>query len=112
MFVVVWVAIVNVMSAEGLSDLVLTLITLGFFVLGSLGGLLKFGRLAGLTALSILGGMSVGMRLVLMREGLLLRPTGLNWIVVVVCAVAGFAVTLLRQRIGIVRAIFPDAISR
>ena len=112
MFVVVWVAIVNVMSAEGFSDLVLTLTTLGFFVLGSLGGLLKFGRLAGLTALSILGGMSVGMRLVLMREGLLLRPTGLNWIVVVVCAVAGFAVTLLRQRIGIVRAIFPNAISR
>jgi len=89
------------MGAEGLSDLVLTLITLGSFMLGSLGGLFKSCRLAGLTALSILGGMSVGMRLVLMREGLLLRPTGLNWIVIVVCAVAGFVVTLLRQRIGI-----------
>lgn len=93
------------MNAEGLSDLVLTLITLSFFVLGSLGGLFKFCSLAGLTALSILGGMSVGVRLVLMREGFLLHPTGLNWIIIVVCAAAGFVVTLLRQRLGIVRVI-------
>lgn len=91
------------MNAMGLSDLILTLITLSFFVLGSLGGLFELCRLAGLTALSILGGMSVGMRLVLMREGLLLRPTALNWAIIVVCAVAGSVVTLLRQRMGIVR---------
>lgn len=97
----VWVAIVNVMESEGPSDILLALITLSSFVVGSLGGLFKFCRLAGLTALSILGGMSVGMRLVLMREGLLLHPTALNWIVIVVCAVAGFAATLLRQRMGI-----------
>ncbi|KAF9652815.1 hypothetical protein BDM02DRAFT_3258344 [Thelephora ganbajun] len=76
-----WVAIVNVTNAAG--------------------GLFKFCRLAGLTALSILGGMSVGMRVVLMREGLLIHPTSLNWIIIVACAVAGFVVTLLRQRIGI-----------
>ena len=98
-----WVAIVNVVNAAGLSDLILTLISLGFFVIGSLGGLFKICRLAGLTALSIIGGMSVGVRLVLMREGLLLRSTALNWVVIAVCAVAGFVVTLLRQRIGIVR---------
>jgi hypothetical protein len=97
------VATVNVVNAEGLSDLVLTLVTLGCFVLGSLGGLFKFCNLAGLTALSILGGMSVGVRLVLMREGLLLHPTGLNWIIIVVCAAAGVVATLFRQRLGIVR---------
>lgn len=103
---VVWVTIVNVINAAGLGDLALTLVTLISFALGSLGGLLMSLRLAGLTALSILGGMSVGMRLVLIREGLLFSSKlGLNWIVVVVCAVAGFAVTLLRQRIGTVRAI-------
>lgn len=101
-----WVTIVNVINAAGLSDLILTLVTLSFFVLGSLGGLFKLCRLAGLTALSILGGMSVGMRIALMREGLLLRPTSLNWIIIVVCAVAEFVVTLLRQRIGIVRVVF------
>lgn len=95
----------NVVNAEGLSDLVLTLITLGSFVLGSLGGLFKFCSLAGLTALSILSGMSVGIRLVLMREGLLLRPTALNWIIIVVCAAAVFVTTLFRQRLGIVRVI-------
>ena len=102
---VAWVAIINAMNAAGLSDLILTLITLSFFVLGSLGGLFKIFRLAGLTALSIIGGMSVGMRIVLMREGLLLHSTALNWVIIVVCAVAGFAVTLLRQKIGIVRVI-------
>ena len=99
----VWVAIVNVMNAQGLSDLVLALVTLGFFAIGSLGGLFRICRLAGLTALSILSGMSLGMRLVLMREGLLLRPISLNWIIIVVCAVGGCVITLLRQRIGIVR---------
>jgi hypothetical protein len=100
------VTIVNVINAAGLSDLILTLVTLSFFVLGSLGGLFKLCRLAGLIALSILGGLSVGMRIVLMREGLLLRPTNLNWIIVVACAVVGFAGTLLRQRIGVVRVVF------
>jgi hypothetical protein len=93
------------MNAAGLSDLILTLITLAVFAVGSLGGLFKLCRLAGLTALSIIGGMSVGMRIVLMREGLLLRSTALNWVIIVVCTVAGFAMTLLRRRIGIVRGI-------
>lgn len=93
------------MNAEGLSDLVLTLITLSSFALGSLFGLFNFCRLAGLTALSILGGMSVGVRLVLMREGLLLRPAGLNWIIIVVCASAGVLITLFRQRLGVVRVV-------
>lgn len=104
-----WVAIVNAMNAVGVSDLILTLITLSFFVLGSLGGLFKSCRLAGLTALSILGGMSVGMRVVLMREGLLLRPASLNWIIIAVCAVAGFVVTLFKQHIGIVRVAVSNA---
>lgn len=98
-------AIVNATNSKSLSDLVLTLITLSSFVLGSLCGLFKFCNLAGLTALSILGGMSVGIRLVLIREELLLRPTGLNWVIIVVCAAAGFAITLFRQKLGIVRVI-------
>jgi hypothetical protein len=100
---VAWVAIINTMNAEGLPDLILTLVTLGIFALGSLGGLFKLCRLPGLVALSILGGMSVGMRVVLMREGLLLSPIGLNWIIIAVCTAAGSATTLFKQRIGIVR---------
>lgn len=97
----VWVAIVNAVNSDGISDTILTLVTLSFFVVGSIGGLFKFCRLAGLTALSILGGMSLGIRISLMREGLLLHPAGLNWIIIVVCSAAGFVATLLRQRIGI-----------
>ena len=99
-------AIVNTVNATGVSDLILTLVVLSFLVLGSFGGLFKSSRLAGLTALSILGGMSVGMRIVLFREGLLLHTISLNWIIIVVLAVAGSVVTLLRQQIGIVR-VFP-----
>lgn len=91
------------MNAQGLPDLILTLVTLGIFALGSLGGLFKLCRLPGLIALSVLGGMSVGMRVVLMREGLLLRPIGLNWVIIAVCTAVGPATTLFRQRIGIVR---------
>jgi len=97
---------INIVDAMGVSDIFLTLVTLSFFVLGSLGGLFKFFGLAGRLALSILGGMSVGMRIVLMREGLLLRPTALNWTIVMACAVAGCLLTLFRQRIGIVSVAF------
>lgn len=102
---VAWVAIINIMGATGLSDLVITLITLTFFLLGSLGGLFKLCHLAGLASLGILGGMSVGIRVVLMREGLLLKPMGLNWIIIAFCGLAGFVATLLRQRIGVVRVV-------
>jgi len=89
------------MNAAGMSDLVLTLIALSFLVLGSFGGLFESSGLAGLTALSILGGMSVGMRIVLLREGLLLHTISLNWIIIIVLAVVGFVVTLFRRQIGI-----------
>ena len=99
------------MNAAGMSDLVLTLIALSFLVLGSFGGLFESSGLAGLTALSILGGMSVGVRIVLFREGLLLHTISLNWIIIIVLAVVGFVVTLFRRQIGIVRVI-PRNLSR
>jgi hypothetical protein len=46
--------------------------------------------------------MSVGMQIVLMREGLLLCPIGLNWVIIAVCMVAGSVTSLFRQQIGIV----------
>jgi len=103
-----WVTIINVISVRGATDMVLTFITLTFFGLGSLGGLFKFCRPTGLAALSVLGGMSVGTRVVLLRRGLLLRPTALNWIVIALFTVAGLAVTLLRRKIGVVRVVTRD----
>jgi len=100
-----WVTIINVISARGATDIILTFITLTFFALGSLAGLFKFCRLAGLTALSILGGMSVGMRVVLLRGGLLLRPAPLNWIIIALFMVVGLTVTFFRRRIGAVRVV-------
>ena len=105
-------AVTNVISAEGATGIVLTLITLTFFALGSLGGLFKFCRLAGMIALSILGGMSIGMRVVLLREGLLLRPTALNWIIIAVPTAAGVAVTQFRLKIGVVRVVARNVLRR
>ena len=98
----VWAAFINTVSATGISDLVLTLISLGAFVLGLVLGALNFGRWAGMLLVGFLGGLSVGVRVVLLRPGLLVPNYVVNWLVLVPFMLVGIFVVLVRQRVGIV----------
>lgn len=98
----VWAAFVNTVSSDGLSDIVLTAIAIAAFVIGFLVGVLKFGRWAGVLLLGVLGGFSIGIRVVLLRPGLLVPDYRLNWLVLAVFFVIGLFLVLLWQHFGIV----------
>ena len=98
----VWAAFVNTVGADGLSDIVLTAIVLGSFAAGFVVGALDFGRWTGIILIGILGGFSVGVRVVLLRPGLLVPEYVANWGVLAVFMVLGLASILVRQRFGLV----------
>ncbi|KAH8103265.1 hypothetical protein BXZ70DRAFT_713552 [Cristinia sonorae] len=97
----VWTAFANTLNATGISDVLLTGIAMGAFVLGFIMGALSIGRLAGITLLGITGGLSIGVRIVLLRPGLLIPTYGYNWIIVTIPGVVGFLLVILRQRMAI-----------
>ncbi|KAH9919062.1 hypothetical protein B0H21DRAFT_232552 [Amylocystis lapponica] len=73
-----WAAFINTESAHTLSDRVVTIIPVCAFVLAFTFGLFNFGRFAGVMLLALMGGFSVGVRIVLFRPGLLV-PVSHNW---------------------------------
>ncbi|KAI0692845.1 hypothetical protein C8T65DRAFT_71134 [Cerioporus squamosus] len=97
----VWAAFVNTVGADGLSDIVLTVIGMGGFLVGFICGLLDFGRTPGILLVGLLGGLSVGVRVVLLRPGLLVPNYIVNWIVLVPFMLVGIFSVLLKQRLGI-----------
>lgn len=59
-------------------------------------------RTAALFALGVLGGFSIGVRIVLFRSGLLVPSYVINWVVILVFGLLGFFLVVARQRVGIV----------
>ncbi|KAI0753159.1 hypothetical protein C8Q80DRAFT_1217409 [Daedaleopsis nitida] len=97
----VWAAFNNTVSADGLSDIVLAVVSMGGFAVGFVGGLLDFGRWPGILLIGVLGGLSIGVRVVLLRPGLLIDIYIVNWLVLAAFMALGLAGVLLRQRVGI-----------
>jgi hypothetical protein len=100
-----WAAIINSVDENGVSDIVLTVAVLVFFSLGSILGFFEFARLGGITMLALTGGLSIGIRVVLMREGLLLHGDSLyavNWVIVGAFAVLHGLALVWLQRVVIV----------
>lgn len=101
-----WAAFINTVNIPGISDLLLTAIVMAFFFLGFILGLFEFARSAGLTTLGISGGLAFGIRMILLKEGLLLSGTSLfavNWVLISLFGVFGGISTALPkvQRGGI-----------
>ncbi|TBU31063.1 hypothetical protein BD311DRAFT_804847 [Dichomitus squalens] len=96
-----WAAFVNTVSSDGLSDIVLTVIPVGGFVVGFVFGMLDFGRWAGILLIGVLGGLSVGIRVVLLRPGLLIHTYLVNWLVLALFMIMGLSLILSRQHVGI-----------
>lgn len=92
-----WASFANTMGAPGVPDVALTLICVGFFVVGFILGCFEIGKVAGMVSLGISGGLSIGIRLMLFRSGLLI-PVGddgygigyvLGWVMIPVLGVFG-----------------------
>lgn len=62
-------------------------------------------RVGGVALLGVIGGMALGLRIVIVKDGLLVSSRTfyfVNWIILLVFAAAGGAGVMIRQRIGIV----------
>jgi len=102
-----WAAIINTESSNSISDLLLTAIVMAFFFLGFMLGVFEFARLGAIAALGIAGGVAIGVRLTLIRAGLLIQGSSLfvlNWVIIVIFGAAGGLVLIWRQRLGLLVA--------
>lgn len=98
----VWASFANTVNARGVPDLVITLVSLGGFVIGFVIGLFEVGHIAGITMLSFLGGFSIGARIVLFRPNLLIHTFYVNWLIITLCGLLGFLLVIAKQRAAIV----------
>ncbi|KAG5646202.1 hypothetical protein DXG03_004028 [Asterophora parasitica] len=104
-----WAAIINTVNNVGISDAVLSAISIGFFFLGFILGVFEIGRAAGIATLGVTGGLAFGIRIFIVREGLLipgLAAFSLNWMLIAVLGALGGAAMVWgrTQRGGIVFA--------
>ncbi|KAK0220287.1 hypothetical protein IW262DRAFT_1014009 [Armillaria fumosa] len=82
-----WAAIINTINNDSVSDTVLTSTILGFIFLGCCLGAFEFAHLGGIIAQVIVlnGGLAFGIRIMLLKEGLLGRSSlHTNWAIVIV----------------------------
>ena len=101
-----WAALNNTVNAPGLSDILITLISIGFFGLGFAIGVFEFARLGAIVLLSLSGGVAFGARIVLIKHGLLFSDDDLyaaNLAIIAVFGAAAGSSLIWAQRIGIVR---------
>ncbi|EIN06601.1 hypothetical protein PUNSTDRAFT_54017 [Punctularia strigosozonata HHB-11173 SS5] len=97
-----WAAVVNTIAANGVADLTLTLIVFAFFaVLFSLGLLSRF-RAASLAVLAIVGGLSLGVRIALLRPGLLVPIYAVNWAIIALLGAVGGLLMIFKHRVSVV----------
>ncbi|KAF9228466.1 hypothetical protein BS17DRAFT_805920 [Gyrodon lividus] len=99
-----WAVFVNTLDNVGVSDVALATFVLTLFGLGFLLGLLEVSRVAGILVLGILGGLAIGVRIVLLRSGLLVSGSTaffVNWLLIGFCGLAGSILVIWKQRIGL-----------
>ncbi|KAJ7496736.1 hypothetical protein FB451DRAFT_1359295 [Mycena latifolia] len=99
-----WAAVINSVSGSGIPDLFLDAIIIVFFCFGFALGLFEVARLGGITMVGMAGGVAFGIRLVLLRPGLLISSTqfyAINWVIVAACGGAAGLSLIWFQRYGL-----------
>ncbi|KAJ7270123.1 hypothetical protein B0H12DRAFT_826526 [Mycena haematopus] len=96
-----WAAVINTVGGSGVADLFLTAIIIVFFFFGFTLGVFEIARLGGITMIGLTGGIAFGVRIVLLRSGLLVSSTqlyALNWVIVAICGGGGGLALIWFQR--------------
>ncbi|KAF9052244.1 hypothetical protein BDZ89DRAFT_939550 [Hymenopellis radicata] len=85
MGVLSWAAIISSVDNVGLSDIILTAIVFGLMLSGFCLGVFEFARVAATLLIVLNGGLAFGVRVVLIKEGLLFANSfGANWAIVAI----------------------------
>ncbi|KAH7883243.1 hypothetical protein F5I97DRAFT_1930809 [Phlebopus sp. FC_14] len=99
-----WAVIVNNLNNAGIPDIAITISVLALFASGFLLGLFEIARLASILILGILGGLALGIRIVLLRSGLLISDQSIffvNWLLIGIFGLACGILVVWKQRIGL-----------
>ncbi|TFK74708.1 hypothetical protein BDN72DRAFT_759285 [Pluteus cervinus] len=106
-----WGAFINAVSGNGIPDSILTAVILVFFFFGCCLGPFEFARQAGIAIIGFTGGSAFGMRVMIIKDNLLIssREIGgigadlykVSWSIVGLCGVANALWILWMQRAGI-----------
>ncbi|KAL1710261.1 hypothetical protein EV121DRAFT_275806 [Schizophyllum commune] len=99
-----WAAFINTLNEQGLPDLVLTAIVGGFFLFGFVLGLFNFARGAAIGLIGMAGGLAFGVRIAIIKEGLLFPVDSLyaiNWVVAAIFGAVGGLLVIWKQRMGL-----------
>lgn len=99
-----WAVFVNTLDNLGVSDVALTIFVLSLFGLGFFLGALELSRVIGTLILGNLGGLALGIRIVLLRSGLLISDPSIffvNWLIVGFCGFMCSILVLWKQRVGV-----------
>lgn len=99
-----WAVFVNTLDDVGVSDIALTTVVLVLSGLGFLLGVLELSRVVGILILSTMGGFALGIRIILLRSGLLISNPSIffvNWLIVALCGFACSILVIWKQRAGI-----------
>ncbi|KAF8900094.1 hypothetical protein CPB85DRAFT_1439694 [Mucidula mucida] len=94
-----WTSIISSVNEVGVSDIILTAIVLALMFLGFCLGVFEFARIGATMLLVLNGGLAFGVRVVLIKEGLLVADSfGANWAIIAVSGVLpGFIMIWLRR---------------
>jgi hypothetical protein len=93
--------LINTVNSTGISDIILTAVILVIFVFGFILGLFEIGRLSGIALLGIIGGLAFGIRIILLRDNLLVPLFFVNWLVIAAFGAIGGLLIIFKQRVGI-----------
>lgn len=99
-----WAVFVNTLDNLGVSDVALTIFVLSLFGLGFFLGALELSRVIGILILGTLGGLALGIRIVILRSGLLISDPSIffvNWLIIGFCGFMCSVLVLWKQRVGV-----------
>ncbi|KAG7449993.1 uncharacterized protein BT62DRAFT_886772 [Guyanagaster necrorhizus] len=94
-----WSAIINSINSQGVSDIVLTSIILVFIFFGFCLGAFEFARVGGIILIVLNGGLAFGVRIVLLKGGLLGGSSlHVNWAIVIAFPILAGLSMIWKQR--------------
>lgn len=102
----VWASVINTVGEGDIADLVILAITVVLFVVGFIVGVITIEYRVGTAVLGTAGGMSIMMRIILMREELLVPVYYVNWLLCALFGAVGLVLVAWKERWGVVSPSF------
>ncbi|THH06275.1 hypothetical protein EW145_g4200 [Phellinidium pouzarii] len=98
----IWASIVNTVSEFGISDIVIFALTVGLFAIAFVLGFAVHHYGLGGASLSAVGGVSFGIRVMLLKHNLLVPVFYVNWLISAAFGLAGIFILAWNERVGVI----------